>query len=216
MPAKPRVALRLPTGTVTFLFTDIEGSTKLWEAQPDLMRTALARHNALMRKAIVGANGHVFKTVGDAFCAAFAAAPDAVSAVLAAQLAIVNEPWPRETPIKVRMALHTGTVETRDDDYFGHPLNRVARLLSTGHGGQTILSQTTYELVRDSLPAKARLQSMGDHRLKDLGRPESVFQLLHPKLRSDFPPLRSLDNPEMKHNLPPAGNQLRGQGERDD
>ena len=203
MPAKPRAALRLPTGTVTFLFTDIEGSTKLWEAQPDLMRTALARHDALMRKAIFGANGYVFKTVGDAFCAAFAMASDAVSAVLAAQLAIVAEPWPKETPIKVRMALHTGAVETSDDDYFGQPVNRVARLLSTGHGGQTILSQTTYDLVRDSLPAKTRLLTMGDHRLKDLGRPESVFQLLHPELPSDFPPLRSLDNPELKHNLPP-------------
>ena len=109
----------LPTGTVTFLFTDIEGSTKLWEAHPAVIRAALARHDALMREAIVGVNGHIFKTVGDAFCAAFAMAPDAVSSALTAQMALNTEPWPAETPIKVRMALHTGAVETRDDDYFG-------------------------------------------------------------------------------------------------
>jgi class 3 adenylate cyclase len=114
----------VPTGTVTFLFTDIEGSTKLWEAHPEEMRAALARHDALMREAIVNANGHVFKTVGDAFCAAFAMAPDAVSAALKVQTALNTEPWPEETPIKVRMALHTGTVETRDGDSIAYPLFR--------------------------------------------------------------------------------------------
>src|ERR1700693_4422225 len=137
MPAKSRADSSLPTGTVTFLFTDIEGSTKLWEAHPEEMRAALARHDALMREAIVSANGHVFKTVGDAFCAAFAMAPDAVSAALKVQTALNTEPWPEETPIKVRMALHTGTVQTRDGDYFGPPLNRVARLLPIGYGGGT-------------------------------------------------------------------------------
>ena len=136
----------VPTGTVTFLFTDIEGSTKLWEAHPEAMRVALARHDALVREAIVSANGYVFKTVGDAFCAAFAMAPDAVAAALMVQMALHTEPWPEATPIKVRMALHTGAVESQDGDYFGPPLNRVARLLSTGHGGQTLLSQATYEL----------------------------------------------------------------------
>jgi len=191
-----------PAGTVTFLFTDIEGSTKLWEAHPEAMRSSLARHDTLMREAIASSGGYVFKTIGDAFCAAFATASDAVHAVLAAQLSLAAEPWPDETPIRVRMALHTGAVESRDDDYFGQPVNRVARLLSTAHGGQMIVSAATQELVRDDLPQGASLQGLGEHRLKDLGRPEGIFQLFHPDLPSDFPPLRSLDSPELRHNLP--------------
>ena len=190
----------LPSGTVTFLFTDIEGSTQLWDAAPDAMRVALARHDALVRAAIVDANGHVFKTVGDAFCAAFAMAPDALEAGLAAQRAIEDEPWPDAARIKVRMALHTGAVESRDQDYFGGTLNRVARLLATGHGGQTLLSQTTYELVRDSLPTSVSLHDLGAHKLKDLARPEQVYELRHPELRTGFPPIRSLST--HPNNLP--------------
>ena len=189
--------ISLPTGTVTFLFTDIEGSTKLWEAQPQAMQLALARHDALLRDAIEQHNGYVFKTVGDAFCAAFTTATEAIAAALAAQIALQGNP----SPIKVRMALHTGAVESREGDYFGQPLNRVARLLSTGYGGQTLLSLASTELTRDSLPPGAELLRLGEHRLKDLGRPESVFQLCHPSLHADFAPLRSLDNPELKHNL---------------
>lgn len=196
------LGVRPPTGTITLMFTDIEGSTKLWEAFPGSMREALARHDAILRQVIAESHGYVFKTVGDAFCAAFATAPDAVQAVLAAQLALAREPWPEETPIKVRMALHTGAVSSRDDDYFGPPLNRVARLLATGHGGQVLLSQTTYELTRDVLPPNSACREMGEHRLKDLGRPEVIFQLLHPDLSANFPPLKSLDSPELKHNLP--------------
>ncbi|MGC4044295.1 MAG: tetratricopeptide repeat protein [Armatimonas sp.] len=191
-----------PSGTVTFLFTDIEGSTRLWEAQPEQMRLALASHDILMRNAIVEANGHVFKTMGDAFCAAFTTAPDAVAAMLACQIALARQVWPAETPIKVRMALHTGAVESRDNDYFGPPVNRVARLLAIGHGGQSLLSQSTYELSRDHLPDGVELRSLGEHRLKDLSRPEAVFQLLHPDLPANDLPLRSLSNPELKHNLP--------------
>ena len=190
----------LPAGTVTFLFTDIEGSTKLWEVQPEAMQIALARHDALLRDAIETHNGYVFKTVGDAFCAAFTTAPDALRAALAAQLALTGEPWPEQTPIKVRMALHTGAVESRDKDYFGQPLNRVARLLATGYGGQTLLSAAAQELVRDSLPAEASLLELGRHRLRDLGRPEAIFQLLHPKLAAPFPTLRSLAS--LPNNLP--------------
>jgi class 3 adenylate cyclase len=171
MVAQPRTRAPWPEGTVTFLFTDIEGSTHLWETYPESMRIALARHDALVRAAIVESNGHVFKTVGDAFCAAFAMAPDALSAGLAAQHALASEPWPEDAPIKARMALHTGAVESRDDDYFGAPLNRAARLLATGHGGQTLLSHATYELVRDSLPAAVALHDLGAHKLKDLARP---------------------------------------------
>ncbi len=190
----------LPTGTVTFLFTDIEGSTKLWEAHPDAMKVALARHDVLMRDVIESKSGYVFKTVGDAFCAAFHTAPEAISATLEAQLAIATESWPEGVVIKVRMALHTGAVESRDGDYFGQPLNRVARLLSTGHGGQTLLTQATQELVRDSLPVSATLRDLGTHQLKDLARPEQVYQLQHPRLPESFPALKSLST--HPNNLP--------------
>src|SRR5579862_9294982 len=169
----------LPSGTVTFLFTDIEGSTHLWEEHPEVMRLALTRHDALMRAAIEAHDGHVFKTMGDAFCAAFHVASDALHAALTAQLAFGSEPWPEPIRIKVRMALHTGTAEARDNDYFGQPLNRVARLLSAGHGGQVLISAATQELTRDFLPPAVSLQALGEHRLRDLNRPETIFQLLH-------------------------------------
>lgn len=190
----------VPSGTVTFLFTDIEGSTKLWESHPDLMRTALARHDALMRETIAAANGYIFKTIGDAFCAAFAEPKSALEAAVAAQLALKSENWPELVQIRVRMALHTGAVESRDDDYFGPPVNRVARLLGTASGGQSILSQTTFDLVRDSLPNEVSFINLGSHQLKDLARPEQVFQICHPSLPSSFPALRSLS--KHPNNLP--------------
>ena len=192
----------MPGGTVTFLFTDIEGSTRLWEEHPAAMRQALARHDELLRQAIESNNGYVFKTIGDAFCAAFATAPDALNAALAAQCALHAETWPDALFLRVRMALHTGTAELRDNDYFGQPLNRVARLLDAGHGGQTLLSDVAHDLTRDTLPLSAALKPLGEHRLRDLGRPEPIFQLLHPDLPSEFPPLKSLDNPELPNNLP--------------
>ncbi|HVK02196.1 MAG TPA: tetratricopeptide repeat protein [Armatimonadaceae bacterium] len=192
--------MALPTGTVTFLFTDIEGSTRLWEKHPDAMRVALARHDDLLARAIAAADGYVFKTAGDAFCAAFATATSGVAAMLAAQVALLAEPWPEETPIKVRMALHTGAVESRDDDYFGPPLNRVARLLSTGHGGQCLLSAASRVLVWDGLPAGVSLHDLGSHQLKDLAQPEQVYQLQHAALPAAFPPLRSLST--QPNNLP--------------
>ncbi|HZO87834.1 MAG TPA: adenylate/guanylate cyclase domain-containing protein, partial [Chthonomonadaceae bacterium] len=136
-----------PTGTVTFLFTDIEGSTRLWEQHPEAMRSALARHDALLRQAIEGNNGLVFKTMGDAFCAAFHSATEGLAAALSAQRALVAEPWQEGLSLRVRMALHTGNAEERDGDYFGQPLNRVARLLAIGHGGQVLLSAATQTLV---------------------------------------------------------------------
>ena len=194
--------MNFPTGTVTFLFTDIEGSTKLWEAQPGAMQIALARHDALLRQDIENNNGIVFKTIGDAFCAAFTTAPEALSAALAAQQALHAKVWPSALSVRVRMALHTGTAELRDNDYFGQPLNRVARLLAIGHGGQVLISTVAQELVRDALPPGCSLHSLGEHRLRDLGRAEPVFQLLHPDLPSEFPPLKSLDNPDLPNNLP--------------
>ena len=191
-----------PTGTVTFLFTDIQGSTSLWESDPDAVRPALARHDQIVRQAITQHSGYVFKTVGDAFCAAFPTAPEALQAAHMAQLALTDETWQTETALRVRMALHMGNAEERDGDYFGPPLNRVARLMAAGHGGQTLLSAATQELTRDALPSSASLLDLGPHRLKDLGRPETVFQLLHPSLPAEFPPLSSLDNPSLPNNLP--------------
>ncbi len=191
-----------PTGTVTFLFTDIQGSTKLWEQNPDAMRPALARHDQLLHQSIEDNGGYVFKTIGDAFCAAFPTANQALNAALAAQIAVSAEPWELPTPLLVRMALHTGTTEERGGDYFGPPLNRVARLMAAGHGGQTLLSDVTQGLVRDALAPPATLLDLGKRRLKDLGRPEQVFQLQHPSLPAEFPALRSLDNPALPNNLP--------------
>src|SRR3954454_7155016 len=158
----------LPSGTVTFLFTDIEGSTARWERQPEAMRAALARHDALLRAAIVEHGGHVVKTMGDAFHAAFARAPDAVASAIDAQRRLRAEPWDEVAPLRVRMALHTGAAEERDGDYYGPPLNRAARLLSAGHGGQVLLSEVTAGLARESLSPDVGLLDLGRHRLKDL------------------------------------------------
>src|SRR5215510_8818457 len=194
----------LPIGTVTFLFTDIEGSTRLWEEQPETMRLALARHDALLRAAIETNGGVVFKTMGDAFCAAFPTASQALQAALSAQQSLhqVKAGVGSGLTLKVRMALHTGAADQRDGDYFGQPLNRVARLLAVGYGGQILLSDVTQELCRDMLPPGVTLQFLGEHRLRDLARAESVFQLLHSALLSEFPPLKSLNNPDLPNNLP--------------
>src|SRR5215218_6173572 len=190
-----------PSGTVTFLFTDIEGSSRLWEECPETMSTALGRHDEAMHGAIAANGGHVFKTVGDAFCAAFPTALGALQAALAAQRIFLSETWREEAGfLRVRMVLHTGSTIERDGDYFGPPVNRVARLLSAAHGGQVLLSAATHEMVRDQLPAGMSLAELGEHRLKDLFRPERVFQLLTPGLPSEFPPLRTLDT--YRNNLP--------------
>jgi TolB-like protein/class 3 adenylate cyclase len=181
-----------PTGTLTFLFSDIEGSTRMWQAAPDAMQAALARHDAILRRDIEARGGHVFKTAGDAFCAAFATPWLALEAALAAQQALRTEPWPPQAPIRVRIALHSGAAELRNGDYFGPPLNHVARLLSAGHGGQTLVSSVTCELCHDRLPAGAAMKSLGEHGLKDLARRQTIYQLSHPALPQAFPPLRTL------------------------
>jgi predicted ATPase/class 3 adenylate cyclase/Tfp pilus assembly protein PilF len=190
-----------PTGTVTFLFTDIEGSTKRWEANPEAMHAAFARQEAILRHAIEANGGYAYKMTGDAFQAAFPTAPQALQAALDAQHSLHSEKWPAETgEVRVCMALHTGTTEERGDDYVGPALNRVARLLSAGHGAQILLSDVTHGLVRDALPPGVQLLDMGEHRLKDLIRPEHIFQLVVPGLPSEFPPLKTLDN--RPNNLP--------------
>jgi predicted ATPase/class 3 adenylate cyclase len=183
----------LPTGTVTFLFTDIEGSTTRWEHHPDAMRAALARHDSLLRSVITSHGGFVFKMMGDAVYVVFAIAADAVAAAFAAQRAVSVEEWDEIGTLRVRMALHTGAAQYRDEDYFGPTLNRVARILSTGYGGQILLSTVTYELVRDSLLVGTSVKDLGEHALKDLLRPEHVYQLVIPELPSEFPPLKSLE-----------------------
>jgi predicted ATPase/class 3 adenylate cyclase len=191
-----------PSGTVTLLFTDVEGSTRLWEDEPKAMTAALRRHDEIIRAVIEDQRGFVFKTVGDAFCATFATPQAALSATLVAQQQLVSESWPTGRPVRVRMALHTGVCEERDNDYFGPAVNRTARLEAIAHGGQVVVSGTTADLLSGSLPEGVRLRDLGQHRLKDLGRPEQVFQLEAETLPSGFPPLVSLDNPELPNNLP--------------
>ncbi len=194
--------VQIPTGTVTLLFTDIEGSTRMWEADPDAMTLGLRRHDEILRSTIEQAGGYIFKTVGDAFDAAFSTAEAGLAAAIAAQRALTAQDWPTKGPILVRMALHTGACEERDNDYFGPAVNRVARLESVAHGGQVLLSGATAELLSEALPAGVTLRDLGAHRLKDLGRPEQVYQLEADFLTADFPPLTSLDNPDLPNNLP--------------
>ncbi len=167
----------LPSGTITFLFTDIEGSTSRWEQQPERMRAALARHDALIRAAIVRHGGAVVQTMGVACPAAGSRATAALAAALDAQGLLQAEPWDESGPLRVRMALHTGVAEECDGDYYGPSVNRAARLVGIGHGGQVLLSQATYELICDTPPAGASVQALGEYRLKDLTRPERVYRL---------------------------------------
>ena len=141
-----------PTGTVSFLFTDVEGSTPLWEQHPESMRRALERHDQILREAIDAHGGSVFSTAGDAFSAAFHTPGDAVGAALGAQRALQAEDWPDEARVRVRMGVHVGTVQERQGDYFGSAVNRAARLMGLGHGGQVLVSLAVEELVRDDLP----------------------------------------------------------------
>ena len=189
-----------PTGTVTFLFADIEGSTRRWESDPAAMQAALRTHDALMRSAIESHGGYVFKTVGDEFCAVFTRSRDAIDAALDAQRALRAADFAGVGDLCVRMALHTGEADEREGDYFGPALNRTARLMAIGHGGQILLSGVTNALVQGQLPQPVMLKDLGSHRLRDLAQPEQVFQLGAPDLPDAFPPLRSLE--ALPNNLP--------------
>ena len=189
-----------PTGTVTFLFTDIEESTERWDAHREAMSAAVLRHDEIGRAAMVAHGGYVFKALGDAFCVAFARPEAAVAAALDFQRALATEDFAAVGGLRVRAALHTGAADERDSDYFGPTLNRVARLLAIGHGGQTLLSGVMHALVLGALPSQVSLRDLGEHRLKDLSRPENVYQLVAPGLASEFPALRSLES--MANNLP--------------
>ena len=182
-----------PSGTISFLFTDIEGSTRLWAGDPETMKESLARHASILRDAVDTHDGSVFKHTGDGMCSVFSLASDAVGAALNAQRSLAREDWAADCPIRARMAIHSGQAEERDGDYFGPFLNHVARLMSTAHGGQVLLSTAAAGLVHDHLPDEVALLNLGTHRLRDLSRQENVFQLLHPDLERRFPPIRSLN-----------------------
>jgi predicted ATPase/class 3 adenylate cyclase len=188
------------TLTLTFVFTDIEGSTRLWEQFPAEMNAALEHHDTLMREIFTACEGTVFKTIGDAFCAVFANATAALRASVEIQHRILQETWELPQELRVRIALHTGEAEARDNDYFGPTLNRVARLLAAAHGGQVLITAATEELVSGNLPQGVLLRDLGEHRLRDLNRPERIFQIIHPELPSEFAALRGLES--FSHNLP--------------
>src|SRR5215216_1933888 len=190
-----------PTGTVTFLFTDIEGSTKLAQQFPDEMPALLARHHEILHQAIEAQNGYVFQIIGDAFCVAFHSANEALHTALSVQKLLHAEPW-SPASIKVRMGIHTGAAQLNDQDqYTGYAsLALTQRIMSAGHGGQILLSGATRELVRDTLPADADLLDLGERRLKDLLRPEHIYQLNAAALPTTFPPLKTLE--AFPNNLP--------------
>jgi predicted ATPase/class 3 adenylate cyclase len=184
----------------TFLITDIEGSTRLWEDHASAMGGALATHDRLLREAIESANGTVVKTMGDGMLAVFDDPLAGVAAALQGQRALRDATWGSTGPLRVRMALHAGSAESRDGDFFGPAVNRDARILAIGHGGQILLSAATAVLVRDHLPPDVEFVDLGSHRLRDLDRPEQVYQVAAPDLPRDFPPLRSLST--RRSNLP--------------
>ena len=200
----------LPAGTVTFLFTDVESSTRMLQAHPRGYGVAIARHHELLSAAVTQAGGVVFETVGDAVYAAFSDPVAAVRAAVEGQRALQAEPWPDAAELRVRMGVHTGPVEVRGAHYFGAPLYRCARIMSAAHGGQVILSNAAAELVGDT-DSEIGLRDLGSHRLKDLQRPEHLLQLVHPDLESDFPPLRSLEG--RPNNLPTLRTQTVGREE---
>lgn len=189
-----------PAGIVTFLFTDIEGSTRLLEEHPEKYPAALARHDVLLRGAIQEHGGFIFESVGDAIYAAFARPGNAARAALTAQLRLLDGPWPPGVTIRVRMGIHTGEAHLKDGHYFGAALYRCARLAAAAHGGQVVLSSAAAELLGEPLEDGAGLRDLGQHRLKDLQRPERFYELLHPKLPSAFPRLRVLSG--HANNLP--------------
>jgi len=196
------VYVGVTAGLVTLLFTDIEGGVWLWEADRDAMAAASARHDRIVRELVEASGGHVFKTVGEAHRAVFADPVAALLSAVAIQRAAGVEPWPAGLPIKVCMALHAGTCAERDGDYAGPVVNRAARLLDVGHGGQVLVTAAAYALLAGRLPGGIGLRDLGEQRLRDLGRAERVFQVTGPGLAGGFGVLRSLDHPALRHNLP--------------
>ncbi|HEV3406439.1 MAG TPA: BTAD domain-containing putative transcriptional regulator, partial [Candidatus Dormibacteraeota bacterium] len=200
--AAPAAPSTLPSGTTTFLITDIEGSTRRWDRSPDEMREAMGIHDAVLGAAISTHAGVQVESgrEGDSILAVFARATDALACALEAQKELTAQQWPAGADLHLRVAIHSGEAELRAGHYFGPAVYRCARVLATGHGDQVLLTQAAHDLVVDSLREGAALRDLGSHRLRDLERAERIFQLTAPGLRSDFPPLRSMD--PQRHNLP--------------
>ncbi|MGH9196176.1 MAG: adenylate/guanylate cyclase domain-containing protein, partial [Acidimicrobiia bacterium] len=192
----------LPVGTLTFILTDIESSTKLWELDPESMNPAVERHEELIRETVTRHSGQVVRErgEGDSTFSVFKKASGAAAAAVELQVKLAKERWPGDLPIRVRIGIHTGEASLRAGNYYGQTINRTARLRDVAHGGQAVLSQATYELIRDDLPDGASIVALGHHRLRDLHRQELIFQLEHPEAPSKFPPLRSLGS--LPNNLP--------------
>jgi len=188
------------SGMTTLLFTDIEGSTRLWEQEGERMSLALAQHDALARTAVESNHGSVVKMTGDGMYAAFADPVDGINATVSLQQALQDPAATNSIAFRVRYGLHLGVVERREDDLFGSPVNRAARIMKAAHGGQILLSQAIVDHVRGRLPPLISLRDLGSVRLRDLATSENVYQLLHPDLRQDFPALRSLE--ATPNNLP--------------
>ncbi len=203
-PAALPIVRELPEGTVTFLFTDIERSTPLWEQYPEAMKAALALHDRILSQSVEEARGVMIKSTGDGAYAAFAAAADALNAAVMIQHRLTAESWLMlgDERVRVRIGIHTGEAELRDRDYHGPTLNRTARLMSAGHGGQVLVSSATAALLQSRLPAGVTLRDLGEHRLKGLSLPEHIYQIVAPGLATDFPPLAVLD--VTLGNLPPS------------
>ena len=190
-----------PSGLLTFLFTDIEGSTAAWEAAPTTMPSVLARHDSLLRESFDDHSGFVFATGGDGFAVAFSRVSDAIGSATVAQRAIRAEPWPGEVDIKVRMGMHTGEADERDHDYFGPVVNRAARMMATAHGDQVVASATTHDLAILEPEPAVTFEDLGWHHLKDLHRPEQIFNVTIDG-RAEFAPLRSVSREKV--DLPTA------------
>ena len=193
---------------LTFVFTDLEASTRLWERFPDAMNAATERHDAILSDAVEDAGGRVVKIMGDGLMAVFSSASDGVEACLEAQRALQDEEWGETGSLRVRMGMHAGEAERRAGDFYGPPVNRAARIMAAAHGGQVLLSARTAELAERGLPAEAGLRDLGEHRLKDLFQPEHIFQLVHPELPRDFPPLATLSR--RPNNLPTQTSEFLG------
>ncbi len=202
-PPKPLEVQTRPSGTVTFLFSDIVGSTGLWESHPDEMKRNFPLQENIQRTAIAAHGGYTYKMVGDAFQAAFSTALAALEAALEAQRQLQAVDW-GQAPVWVRMALHSAVTEERDNDYVGPELNRIARLLGSGHGGQILLSQAAQSLLSTCLPPGIEMVDLGSHHLKDLRRPERIYQAIAPGIRQTFPPLKTLESGPRSLRLPPS------------
>src|SRR5215208_2922199 len=196
-----------PVEPLTFVFADLESSTRLWDRFPDAMKDAMERHDEILRDAVDGAGGRVIKITGDGLMAVFSSPSTAATAALEAQRALQREPWAETGPLRVRMGIHVGVAQQRAADFYGPPVNRTARLMAAAHGGQVLLSAAAARLA-DRLPAEAALRDRGEHRLKDLAQPERIFQLTHPELASDLPPLATLS--ERPNNLPTQTSEFLG------